>query len=83
MGLVPISREVYARKEKCYGQERSYICHCEEQSYICHCEERSDEAISYYKHVEIATLSSVARNDNFFTEKKWGQAPFYIGNIHV
>jgi len=74
MGLVPISREVYARKEKCYGQERSYICHCEE---------RSDEAISYYKHVEIATLSSVARNDNFFTEKKWGQAPFYIGNIHV
>jgi len=28
-------------------------------------------AISYYKHVEIATLPPVARNDNFFTEKKW------------
>jgi hypothetical protein len=32
----------------------------------CHCEERSDEAISYYKHVEIATLPPVARDDNFF-----------------
>ncbi len=45
---VPISWEVYARKEKCHG------------------EEQSDEAISYYKHVEIATLPPVARNDNFF-----------------
>jgi hypothetical protein len=32
MGPGPISREVYARKEKCHGEERSYICHCEEQS---------------------------------------------------
>jgi len=37
MGPGPISWEVYARKEK---------CHCEERSYICHCEEQSDEAIS-------------------------------------
>jgi hypothetical protein len=32
MGPGPISREVYARKEKCHGEERSCICHCEEQS---------------------------------------------------
>ena len=37
MGPGPISWEVYAGKEKCHGEERSYICHCEEQS---------DEAIS-------------------------------------
>ena len=36
------------------------------QSYMKrdHCEERSDEAISYYKNDEIATLPPVARNDN-------------------
>jgi len=38
--------------------------HCEERGIFLtrHCEERSDEAISYYKHVEIATLPPVARN---------------------
>jgi len=43
-----------------------------------HCEERSDEAISYYKHVEIAALPSVARNDNNKRKKiqiKMGPGP--------
>ncbi len=41
--------------------------HCEERGIFLtrHCEEQSDEAISCYKHVEIATLPPVARNDNF------------------
>jgi len=40
--------------------------HCEEQRRFLtrHWEERSDGAISYYKHVEIATLPPVARDDN-------------------
>ena len=51
------------------------IARNEEDSIVCHCEERSDEAISYYKNVEIAalrsqrriaTLPSVARNDKLY-----------------
>ena len=36
------------------------------QSYMKrgHCKEQSDEAISYNKHIEIAALPSVVRNDN-------------------
>jgi len=42
------------------------IARNEEDSIVCHCEERSDEAISYYKNVEIAALPSVARNDKLY-----------------
>jgi hypothetical protein len=39
-----------------------------EKFFLCHCEERSDEAISYYKYVEIAALPTVARNDNLLVK---------------
>ncbi len=40
---------------------------CDPVLFSCHCEERSDAAISSYKD-EIATLPSVARNDNLLYE---------------
>jgi hypothetical protein len=53
---------------------------CKEQRRFleCHCEERSNEAISYYKNVEIAELPAVVRNDNGKNKKiqiKMGPVP--------
>jgi hypothetical protein len=61
---------------------QSYVIrsNCKEQRRFLeyHCEERSNEAISYYKNVEIAALPAAARNDNGNNKKiqiKMGPGP--------